>query len=57
MNTKIIRFIAIASVAVLIVGTVFDANAKKRSNKVKPVKSIVQKIKNLETTPLSSYDD
>ncbi len=57
MNTKIIRFIAIASVAVLIVGTVFDTNAKKRSNKVKPVKSIVQKIKNLETTPLSSYDD
>ena len=58
MNTKIFRFIAIATVAVLMVGTVFNANAKKRrSNKVKPVKSIVQKITKLETADITSYDD
>ena len=57
MNTKIIRFIAIAAVAVLMVGTAFNANAKKRGNKIKPVKSIVQKIKNLEATSITSYDD
>ena len=57
MNTKIIRLIAIATVTVLMVGTVFTASAKKRTSKVKSVTSIVQDIRNLENTPVTSRAD
>jgi hypothetical protein len=57
MNTKIIRLIAIATVTILMVGTVFTASAKKRTSKVKSVASIVQNIRNLENTPVTSYAD
>jgi hypothetical protein len=57
MNTKIIRLIAIATVTVLMVGTVFTASAKKRTSKVNSVTSIVQDIRNLENTPVTSRAD
>lgn len=57
MNTKIIRLVAVAIVAVLMVGTAFTASAKKRSKKVKPISSLVQQIRDLESTSVTSYAD
>ncbi len=47
----------IALATILLVGAVFTISAKKRSGKVKPVASIAQDIRNLESTPVASYAD
>ena len=57
MNTKFFRFFPIVLATILIVGAVFNTNAKKRSSKVKSVASIVQDISNLESFSVTSYDD
>ena len=50
LTTLLLAITIIASLSV-------NASAKKRSSKVKSVASIVQKIKNLESTPVTSYAD
>ena len=57
MNIKIFKLSAIVLTIMLVAGTVIDANAKRRPSKVKPVASIVQDIRNLESTPVMSYAD
>ena len=57
MNTKFFRFFPIVLATILIVGAVFNTNAKKRSTKAKSVASIVQDISNLESFSVTSYDD
>ena len=57
MNTKIFKFTAITLTVMLMAAAVFTTNAKKRTSKVKTVASIVQDIRNLENTPVTSRAD
>ena len=57
MNTKIFKFTAITLTVMLMAAAVFTTNAKKRTSRVKTVASIVQDIRNLENTPVTSRAD
>ena len=57
MNTKFFKFTAITLTVMLMAAAVFTTNAKKRTSRVKTVASIVQDIRNLESTPVTSRAD